>query len=219
MHFRDRSEAGQILAEELARRPETTRPELVLALPRGGLPIGAEISFRLGIPLDVLVVRKIGMPGQNEYALGAIAAGGVRVINPEAQRALGIEAGEIIDRLAGSEARELNRRERLYRGERAPISLGKKRIVLVDDGLATGSTMRAAARAVRARQPVHLLIAVPVAAPSSFEEMRAEANEVLALSSPEDFFGVGQFYENFRQVSDEEVCAFLDRAAHPRDAF
>lgn len=210
MRFQDRAEAGQFLAQELSELYNT--PDLiVLALPRGGVPVGFEIARALHAPLEVFVVRKLGVPGQEELAMGAVASGGVRVLNPEVVSALGRFAREAIERAMAKESAELQRREEQYRGARAFPELKGKTVILVDDGLATGATMRAAARAVRARQPARLIIAVPVAPESSCEEMRLEADEVVCALTPELFFGVGQFYQNFHQTTDDEVREFLAR--------
>ncbi len=184
----------------------------MLALPRGGVPVGYELALALRAPLDVFVVRKLGVPGREELAMGALASGGVRVLNSDVVGALGRHAEEAIEEATRRETEELRRREERYRGDRPFPALSGKVVVLVDDGLATGATMRAAARAVRQRQPGRLVIAVPVAAESTCREMRAEADEVVCLFMPAAFFGVGQFYEDFSQTTDEEVRALLTDA-------
>jgi putative phosphoribosyl transferase len=211
MYFLDRADAGRVLAQELAGLED--RPDLiVLALPRGGVPVGYEIARALHARLDVFVVRKLGVPGQEELAMGAVASGGMRVLNHEVVAALGRHAEEAIERATAREREELLRRERQYRAERPFPALEGRTVVLVDDGLATGATMRAAARAIRAHQPARLIIAVPVAAHSTCREMELEADEVICAVTPQPFFGVGQFYQDFSQTTDDEVRALLARA-------
>ena len=212
MRFQDRAEAGQLLARELMHLQD--KPKLiVLALPRGGVPVGFEIARALRAPLEAFVVRKLGVPGQEELAMGALASGGLRVLNPEVVAALGSYARVAIERVTEREKEELRRREEQYRGARPFPDLKGRTVILVDDGLATGATMRAAARAVRAREPARLIIAVPVAPETSCEEMRAEADEVVCALTPESFFGVGQFYRDFQQTTDEEVRDLLARSS------
>jgi len=208
MRFRDRAEAGQFLARDLMSLRDSAEL-IVLALPRGGVPVGFEIARALQAPLEVFVVRKLGLPGQEELAMGAVASGGVRVLNPEVVSALGRFATDAIERVTHQEQEELRRREEQYRGARPFPELKGRTVILVDDGLATGATMRAAARAVRAREPARLIIAVPVAPESSFREMRTEADEVVCALTPGSFFGISQFYEDFRQTSDDEVRELL----------
>jgi putative phosphoribosyl transferase len=208
MHFLNRTDAGRFLTRELMRLRDA-RDLIVLALPRGGVPVGYEIARALHAPLEVFVVRKLGVPGREELAMGALASGGVRVLNTDVVSALGRHAEEAIEQATRRETEEIRRREERYRGDRPFPDLAGKVVVLVDDGVATGATMRAAARAVRQCQPARLIIAVPVAAESSCREMQPEADEVVCAFMPEPFFGVGQFYEDFSQTTDEEVRALL----------
>ena len=209
MRYRDRREAGRVLAELLA--PLANQPDvLVLGLPRGGVPVAWEVARRLGAALDVFVVRKLGFPGHEELAMGAIASGGIRVLKPEVV-AYGVTRDEI-ERLAEREQRELERRERLFRGDRPPIRVVDRTVILVDDGLATGSTMRAAVRALRQQGAARIIVAVPVAARSTCAEMEDEADEVVCAATPEPFHAVGLWYEDFRQTTDDEVRELLDTA-------
>jgi len=207
--FTNRAEAGELLAArftELADRDDA----IVLALPRGGVPVGYEVARSLRVPLDVFVVRKLGVPGHEELAMGAIASGEVRLINHEVVDALGIPA-ELIDQVARREKAELERRERLYRGSRPPASLTNKTVILTDDGLATGSTMRAAVAAIRRQEPAGIIVAVPVGAPSTCDEMRDVADDVVCLRTPEPFVAVGLWYRDFSETSDAEVRELLGR--------
>jgi putative phosphoribosyl transferase len=210
MGFRDRAEAGRMLARELERcRGEPGL--IVLALPRGGVPVGFELAQALGAPLDVFVVRKLGAPGQEELAVGAIARG-VQVLNERVVEQFRLDE-EAIARAAAVEQEELIRRERLYRGDRAPVDVEGRTVILVDDGLATGATMRAGAVALRAQHPRRLVLAVPVAAAQTCEELRADADEVLCAMTPEPFVAVGAWYDDFSQTTDDEVRELLERAA------
>ncbi|HEV7502333.1 MAG TPA: phosphoribosyltransferase [Vicinamibacteria bacterium] len=215
MLFRDRADAGrQLLARLQAYRG---RPGLlVLGLPRGGVPVADEVARGLGASLDVFVVRKLGVPGQEELAMGAIATGGVRVVNHEVVRALGLTP-EMLDHAAAAEARELDRRQRSYRGERPEPVIAGRTVILVDDGLATGSTMRAAVAALRLQAPARLVVAVPVAAPAACAELAREVDEIVCGATPEPFQSVGRFYDDFAQTSDEEVTERL-AAARVREA-
>ncbi|HEX6105544.1 MAG TPA: phosphoribosyltransferase [Gemmatimonadales bacterium] len=205
--FHDRTEAGQRLAEALA--PLAGAPDLlVLALPRGGVTVGAEVARRLGAPLDVILVRKLGVPGHEELAMGAIASGGVRILSEDVIDALGISDRDIAA-VAAAEEDELERRERAYRGARSPLAVEDRTVILVDDGLATGSTMRAAAAALRSQHPRRLIAAVPVAPAQTCEALRGEVDEVVCTRTPEPFHSVGEWYENFEQTSDEEVRRLL----------
>jgi putative phosphoribosyl transferase len=209
--FRDRTEAGRLLAQKL--REYANRDDVVvLALPRGGVPVGFEVAKALNAPLDIFLVRKLGLPEQEELAMGAIATGGVRVLNDEVVRALDIP-DEIVDAVAAKEERELERREREYRGGRAPVDVRGRTVILIDDGLATGSSMRAAALALRNKQPAQIVVAVPVGAPSTCAEFESEVDKVVCAVTPEPFWGVGQWYRDFSPTSDEEVRDLLGRAA------
>lgn len=211
MHFQNRSDAGRQLATQLtqyASQPAVT----VLALPRGGVPVAFEIAQALHAPLDVWTVRKLGAPHQPELAIGAIAAGGVQFISPEVTRHLGISL-QHIEAIAARERLELERREKTYRGDRPPIEVASQTVILVDDGLATGATMRAAIAALRHRHPARILVAVPVAAHSVCDQLSHQADQVVCLWTPVDLDSVGQWYDDFSQTSDEEVCDLLTRAA------
>jgi len=210
MMFRNRSDAGAELARRLA--DFTGRDDVVvLALPRGGVPVGYEVAQALRVPLDVFVVRKLGTPGQPELAMGAIASGGRRVLNRDVVDSLGIPDW-LIDQVAHNEQTELERREHQYRGDRSPLDVTGRTVILVDDGLATGSTMRAAAAALRARNARRIIVAVPVAAKSNCDQLRSEGLEVICPNTPEPFLAVGQWYRDFSQTSDDEVRELLDRA-------
>lgn len=201
--FADRTEAGQALARHLEGcrgRPGT----IVLGLPRGGVPVAAEVARSLGAPLDVFVVRKLGVPGREELAMGAIASGGVRVLNDEVVRRLEITE-EVVASVARREEEELRRREDAYRGGRPPLDVTGRTAILVDDGLATGSTMRAAIAAVRQKGPEAVVVAVPTAAAPTLPALRSEADEVVAAMVPEPFIAVGNSYVDFSQTTDEEV--------------
>jgi predicted phosphoribosyltransferase len=210
MLFRDRADAGRQLLSKLGTykgRPDV----LVLGLPRGGIPVGYEVARGLGAPLDVFVVRKLGVPGQEELAMGAIATGGVRVVNHDVVDALRIPP-DVLDRAAAEELRELERREQSYRGQRPKPPVEGRTVILVDDGLATGSTMRAAVAALRQQGPAHIVVAVPVAAVQTCADLRREVEDVVCFATPEPFMAVGRFYDDFSQTSDEEVGALLASA-------
>jgi predicted phosphoribosyltransferase len=201
--FADRVEAGQKLAGEV-RRLGTLDDPLVLALPRGGVPVGAEIARALDAPLDVLVVRKLGVPSQPELAMGAITSGPIQVLNPEVVTALGLGPRTIED-VARRETRELERRERAYRGERPPPRVEGRSVILVDDGVATGATMLAALEALRQRGPREVIVAVPVAPPETCERLRRSADRVVCLATPEPFVAIGRWYGEFAQLDDGDV--------------
>ena len=209
--FFNRTEAGQFLAETLSTY--VNRDDIiVLALPRGGVPVAAEVAKKLNAPLDVFVVRKLGLPGHPELAMGAIASGGVRVFNGEVVNALRIP-DEVMDAVSAEELAELQRLEKVYRAGLPPIDIEGKTIIVVDDGIATGSTMLAAVSALRQLNAARIIIAAPVVAASTFRAMQRAADEVPAVIMPERFYAVGQWYEDFSQTSDEEVRDLLTRAA------
>ncbi|MEA2236316.1 MAG: putative phosphoribosyl transferase [Thermoanaerobaculia bacterium] len=210
--FRDRTEAGRLLGAELNRRYGNRPDALVLALPRGGVPVAFEVAQALGAPLDVFIVRKLGVPGQEELAMGAIASGGVRVLNDDVIRYASIP-DRIIDRVANAEQLEMERREKSYRGSRPPLEVAGRSVVVVDDGLATGSTMRAAIQALRNMGVREVIVAIPVAARETCAEMRAEVDEIVCLRTPSPFQAVGLWYEDFAQTTDEEVHGLLNRAS------
>jgi putative phosphoribosyl transferase len=208
--FRDRAEAGRLLAQRL-RHYAGRDDVVVLALPRGGVPVAYEVAQELDAPLAVFIVRKVGVPGHEELALGAIATGGVLVLNERLVQALGLDHDRL-SRAIADEVRELERRQEAYDGERGPPDLDGKTVIIVDDGLATGSTMRAAALAVRQLNPAGVVIAVPVAAEETCDDLRDLVDEVVCEVTPRPFQAVGLWYEDFSQTSDEEVGELLERA-------
>ena len=214
--FPNRTEAGRLLAKKLVKYAGRD-DVIVLGLPRGGVPVAFEVAQRLGAPLDVFIVRKLGVPGFEELAVGAIASGGVRVLNEDVMRALP-NADELIESVTERETVELDRREQIYRNGRAAPELRDRIVILVDDGLATGATMRAAVKALRQRGVAKIVVAVPVAPPDTCREFEDEADETVCASTPEFFQAVGQYYEDFSQTSDEEVRELLARAAQERSA-
>jgi putative phosphoribosyl transferase len=210
--FRDRTEAGKRLAHKLmgyANREGT----LVLGLPRGGIPVAFEVAHALGAALDVLVVRKLGVPGEEELAMGALAVGGVRVLNYDVLRMPGI-SDAVIERVTHKEQTELERRVRRYRGSRPPTEMRGRVVILVDDGIATGATMRVAVAAVRSQQPARIIVAAPVAAAETCKSLRRDVGKVICLLEPAVFWGVGAWYEHFPQLTDDEVQALLALAWH-----
>jgi predicted phosphoribosyltransferase len=209
--FRDRADAGRQLAAKLdgyARRPDV----VVLGLPRGGVPVAFEVARELEVPLDVFVVRKLGVPGHEELAMGAIATGGARVLNEEVVGRLGISA-DTVEAAARREADEVARREQLYRGDRPPPDVRGRTVILVDDGLATGASMRAAVAALRQHEPDRIVVAVPAAASETCAGLREDVDEIVCLLTPEPFVAVGFWYENFSQIGDDQVRELLERAA------
>ncbi len=205
--FKNRKSAGNLLAQALSAYRD--RQDLVvLALPRGGVPVGAKVAEAMDAPLDVMIVRKLGTPGQEELAMGAIASGGIRVLNEELVTFAGIDQ-ETIDEVSTLEQKELERQEKIYRGGRARVDLEGQTVLLVDDGLATGTTMRAAVQATRAEGAAVIVVAIPVAPPDTIEQLYNIADDVVCLQSPEPFGGVGLWYLDFRQTTDQEVIDLL----------
>ncbi|MBD2361300.1 phosphoribosyltransferase [Anabaena minutissima FACHB-250] len=212
MLFKDRTAAGQVLASKLADYANC--PDvLVLALPRGGVPVAFEIAQALNAPLDVLVVRKLGVPDNPELAMGAIASGGVRIINQQVVNDINISE-EVIARVAAQEQRELERRESMYRGDEPFPELTGRKVILVDDGLATGATMWAAVIAVRQKNPQEIVIAVPVAALETYQQLQTKVEKILCITTPSQFYSVGMWYEDFPQTTDAEVRELLKKASN-----
>lgn len=209
--FKDRFEAGRVLAGELSMY--SGRDDvIVLALPRGGVPVAFEVATALNAPMDVFTVRKLGLPGNEELAMGAVASGGVRIVNEEVVRMYRVP-GSSIDEAARRELLELERRERAYRGGRSIPELSNRTVILVDDGIATGTTMRAAVIALRRYKPAHIAIAVPTGPPDICEEFRKDTDQVICATTPEPFWAVGAWYEDFTQTPDQEVRRLLDEAS------
>jgi putative phosphoribosyl transferase len=213
--FRNRRHAGQQLAERLTSI-RSWEQAIVLALPRGGVPVGYEVALALEAPLDVFLVRKLGVPGHEELAMGAIASGGVIVLNQDVITAAGISR-EQIQAVAARESQELHRREQLYRGDRPPTPIAGRSVILVDDGLATGASMRAAVEAVREQRPARITIGVPVAASQACSEFASVVDEVVCVLTPEPFAAVGHWYRDFSETSDDEVRTLLAQAAASLD--
>lgn len=213
--FRDRVDAGRSLARALtayANRADV----LILGLPRGGVPVAYEVARAIGAPLDIILVRKLGVPGEQELAMGAIASGGVRVLNEDIVRMINIPT-DVIEAVAAKEQRELERRERLYRGDHPLPVLEGKTVILIDDGIATGATVRAAIALVRQQRPAAVVVATPVAPLATCAALRAEVDELICVMEPESFFAIGFWYESFPQTTDEEIRQLLGRAwrLHP----
>ncbi len=211
MEFRDRIEAGRELAKRAGAYANRSNV-LVLGIPRGGVPVAFEVAKELHAPLDVFIVRKLGVPGQEELGFGAIASGGIRFLDRDIVQAVGISDAEI-ERIAAVQRQELERRERAYRGGRAPLSVKGQTVILVDDGIATGSSMQVAITALRQMNPSRLVVAVPVAPISTCRRLMPELDDLICLYMPESFYAIGQFYEDFSQVSDQEVTHLLHKAA------
>jgi putative phosphoribosyl transferase len=214
--FHDRREAGRVLAKRLTALVRN-QDVIVLALPRGGVPVGLEVAQALHADLDIFLVRKLGVPGQEELAMGAIASGGVRVLNHELIRQIGI-SHDLIERATRREQQEIERRELLYREGRPALPVTGRTVVLVDDGLATGATMLAAVQALRAQKPKRIIVAVPVASPEACDEFRAHVDQMVCAATPEPFYAVGAWYEDFSQTTDDEVRELLDEAARQHAA-
>ena len=209
--FRNRTEAGKMLAEKLTAYPHQ-KDLLVLALPRGGVPVAFEVAKELNAPLDICIARKLGVPNHKELAMGAIASGGIGILNYDVINTLGIDE-ETIKVVASEELKELQRRDRVYRGDAAPIDIKNKTIILIDDGIATGSTIRAAITVIKQQQPAKLIVAVPVAPASTYTELKSEVDEIVCLETPEPMSAIGLWYEDFSQTTDEEVRQLLSSSS------
>ena len=209
--FKDRVDAGRKLAKELPKYANIS-DVLILALPRGGVPVAFEVAKELNVKMDVFIVRKLGVPGNEELAMGAIASDNIRVLNEDVIRSFQIPQS-VIDEVAVNELRELERRERLYRGNRPKPDISGSTVILIDDGLATGATMRAAAAAVKTKNPAKIVIAVPTAASDTCSAFENEVDKTICVATPEPFYGVGAWYEDFSQTTDKEVCELLNKAA------
>ena len=208
--FNDRVDAGRKLAKELSKYANRS-DVLILALPRGGVPVAFEVAKELNVKMDIFIVRKLGVPGNEELAMGAIASDNIRVLNEDVVSSFQIPE-RVIDKVAENELRELERRERIYRGDRPKPEISGLTVILIDDGLATGATMRAAAAALKTKNPAKIVVAVPTAARDTCEFFGREVDEVICVATPEPFYGVGAWYEDFSQTTDKEVCELLDKA-------
>ncbi len=211
MVFRDRKQAGELLARKLTKYANR-EDVVVLAIPRGGVPVGFEVARALHAPLDVFIVRKLGVPWQEELAFGAVATGGIRVLDEQIVESLHVTP-EQIEKVTERENQELQRREQVYRGKRAALAVKGKLVLLVDDGIATGSSMLAGITALRQLEPAQIVVATPVAPPTTCARLRKKADDLVCVSMPESFFAIGQFYENFLPTSDAEVCALVKEAS------
>ncbi len=209
--FKNRTQAGELLAEQLMRYAGR-KDVIVLALPRGGVPVGHAVAHKLGAPLDILLVRKLGLPGQEEFAIGAIASGGSRFLQEDVMAAYRIP-DSVINKVTQRETIELERRERLYRAGRPALAWKERVLILVDDGLATGSTMKVAVLAARKAAPAHIIVAVPVAPQETIDKLEPDVDELICLKTPAPFFAVGAWYEKFDQTSDDDVIRLLNDAA------
>jgi putative phosphoribosyl transferase len=215
LSFQDRAEAGRILATSKLSAYADRDDVIVLGLPRGGVPVAFEVAQALHVPLDVFVVRKLGTPWNKELAMGAIAPGGVQVLDLSLAQRLSVSE-EAIQEVVAVERRELERMERLYRGDRPQLALAGKTVILVDDGVATGSSILAAIAALRRRKAARIVVAIPVAPAAACDAIRMEADDVVCVAEPEMFLAISQWYENFTQTTDEDVCALLEQAVWPR---
>jgi putative phosphoribosyl transferase len=215
MIFQNRAEAGQQLASRLGKYANR-EDVIVLGVPRGGVPIAFEVATALNLPLDIFVLRKLGVPGHEEFAFGAIGSGGIRVLDRQVIESLGL-SNMVIELVTRAERAELARREQIYRGGRPPLNVCGKTVILVDDGIATGASLTAGVHAIRQMKPAAIVIAAPVAPRSTVNRLRREVDDLVCVETPERFYGVGQFYSDFSQVSDEEVNALLDSAYRQRD--
>jgi putative phosphoribosyl transferase len=215
MIFQNRAEAGKQLASRLGKYANR-EDVIVLGVPRGGVPIASEVATALNLPLDIFVLRKLGVPGHEEFAFGAIGSGGVRVLDRQVIESVGL-SNMVIDLVTRAERAELARREQIYRGGRPPLDVRGKTVILVDDGIATGASLTAGVHAIRQMKPAAIVIAAPVAPRSAVHRLRHQVDDVVCVETPERFYGVGQFYHDFSQVSDEEVNALLDSAYRQRD--
>ena len=210
LKFENRHEAGKELAGKLSKYKDHSEV-IVLALPRGGVPVAYEVAIALNAPLDVFLVRKLGLPGREELAIGAIASGGVQIMNQDIVYALGIDQATI-NSVIQQELQELQRREQIYRGNRRAPDVKDRRVIVVDDGLATGASMRAAVTGLRAQSPARIVVAVPSAAPQAIDLLKSNVDELVYVMAPDPFYGVGKWYEDFSQTTDEEVRLLLDEA-------